>query len=215
MPKIAFIGAGSFGFTRNLVRDVLTFDRLADATICLMDINPERLQFSQQAVQRIVDEGGYPARVEATLDRTEALEGADYVIVTILAGALDVWRHDIEIPKKYGVDINVGDTRGPSGIFRALRTIPVMLDIARDMERFAPRATMLNYTNPMVMLCRAIQRETSIQMTGSLPQRAGHGRDAGEAGSARRWRRSPTPAPASTTWPGIWTTSGRARMPIR
>ena len=166
MTKIAFIGAGSFGFTRNLVRDVLTFDRLADATICLMDINPERLQFSQQAVQRIVNEGGYPAHVEATLDRTVALDGADYVIVTILAGALDVWRHDIEIPKKYGVDINVGDTRGPSGIFRALRTIPPMLDIARDMERLCPRATMLNYTNPMVLLCRAIQHETNIQMTG-------------------------------------------------
>jgi alpha-galactosidase len=131
-----------------------------------MDINPERLEFSRRAVQRLVDEGGYPARVEATLDRTEALTGADYVMVTILAGATDVWRHDIEIPAKYGVNTNVGDTRGPSGIFRALRTIPVMLDIARDMERLCPKATMLNYTNPMVMLCRAIQQETSLQMTG-------------------------------------------------
>ena len=76
------------------------------------------------------------------------------------------WRHDIEIPKKYGVDTNIGDTRGPSGIFRALRTIPVMLGIARDMERYCPEATMLNYTNPMAMLCRALQRETSIQLTG-------------------------------------------------
>lgn len=166
MPKITFIGAGSFGFTRNLVRDVLTFPLMTGATICLMDINAERLRSSKLAVERIVREGGYPARVEATQERSVALDGADYVIVTILAGALDVWRHDIEIPKKYGVDINVGDTRGPSGIFRALRTIPPMLDIARDMERLCPRATMLNYTNPMVMLCRAIQRETSIQMTG-------------------------------------------------
>jgi len=166
MPKITFIGAGSFGFTRTLVRDVLTFPLLAGSTLCLMDINPERLDFSRRAVQRIVDEGGYPAKVVTTLDRAEALRGADYVMVTILAGATDVWRHDIEIPARYGIDINVGDTRGPSGIFRALRTIPVMLDIARDMERLCPRATMLNYTNPMVMLCRAIQRETSIQMTG-------------------------------------------------
>lgn len=166
MPKITFIGAGSFGFTRTLVRDVLTFPLLERSTLCLMDIDPQRLEFSRRAVQRIVDEGGYMAKVETTLNRQDALKDADYVMVTILAGATDVWRHDIEIPARYGIDINVGDTRGPSGIFRALRTIPVMLEIARDMERLCPKATMLNYTNPMVMLCRAIQRETSIQMTG-------------------------------------------------
>ena len=166
MPKITFIGAGSFGFTRTLVRDILTFPLLERSTLCLMDIDPQRLEFSRRAVQRIVDQGGYLAKVETTLDRQAALRDADYVMVTILAGATDVWRHDIEIPARYGVDINVGDTRGPSGIFRALRTIPVMLEIARDMERLCPRATMLNYTNPMAMLCRAIQRETSIQMTG-------------------------------------------------
>ena len=166
MPKITFIGAGSFGFTRTLVRDILTFPLLERSTLCLMDIDPQRLDFSRRAVQRIVDQGGYLAKVETTLNRQEALRDADYVMVTILAGATDVWRHDIEIPAHYGVDINVGDTRGPSGIFRALRTIPVMLEIARDMEQLCPRATMLNYTNPMAMLCRAIQRETSIQMTG-------------------------------------------------
>ena len=100
------------------------------------------------------------------MDRAEALKDADAVVVTILAGATDVWRYDIEIPMQYGVDINIGDTRGPSGIFRALRTIPVMLGIARDMERYCPDATMLNYTNPMAMLCRAMQRETSIKLTG-------------------------------------------------
>lgn len=166
MTKITFIGAGSFGFTRNLVRDVLTFPLLADATLTLMDVNPHRLDFSRQAVQKIVDQGAYPAKVEATLDRAEALKGADYVVITILASPIAVWRHDIEIPKKYGVDTNIGDTRGPSGIFRALRTIPVMVDIARDMERYCPNAVMLNYTNPMVMLCRAMQRKTQIQLTG-------------------------------------------------
>lgn len=166
MTKIAFIGAGSLGFTRGLVRDVLTFPLLRDATISLMDIDEERLDFATRAVERIVEMGEYPATVEATTDRTEALKGADIVLVTILASGVDVWRHDIEIPKKYGVDINVGDTRGPAGIFRALRTIPPMLDIARDMERLCPDATMLNYTNPMVMLCRAMQRETDIQLTG-------------------------------------------------
>ena len=166
MTKITFIGAGSLGFTRGLVRDVLTFPLLRDATLCLMDIDPERLDFARRAVERIVELGSYPAKVEATLDRAEALKDADVVLVTILAGGVDVWRHDIEIPKKYGIDTNIGDTRGPSGIFRALRTIPVMLGIAHDMERLCPDATMLNYTNPMVMLCRAMQRETSIKLTG-------------------------------------------------
>jgi len=166
MTKIAFIGAGSVGFTRGLVRDILTFPLLKDATLSLMDIDDERLEFAQKSVQKIVDMGQYPAKVEATKDRAAALDGADAVLVTILAGSTDVWRHDIEIPKTYGVDTNVGDTRGVSGIFRALRTIPVMVGIAKDMERYCPDATMLNYTNPMAMLCRAMQRETSIQLTG-------------------------------------------------
>lgn len=166
MTKIAFIGAGSLGFTRGLVRDVLTFPLLKDANIALMDIDPERLEFAQKSVQRIIDMGKYPAKVTATLDRVEALRDADIVLVTILAGSTEVWRSDIEIPKQYGVDINVGDTRGPSGIFRALRTIPVMLSIASDMERYCPDATMLNYTNPMAMLCRALQRSSSIRLTG-------------------------------------------------
>jgi alpha-galactosidase len=166
MAKIAFIGAGSLGFTRGLVRDVLTFPLLKDATLALMDIDAERLDFAQRSVQRIVDMGNYPAKVTATMDRAEALQGADAVCVTILAGGTDVWKHDIEIPKQYGVDINIGDTRGVSGIFRFLRTAPVMLDIAHDMERYCPDATMLNYTNPMAMLCRIMQRASNIKLTG-------------------------------------------------
>ncbi|MBC7316155.1 MAG: alpha-glucosidase/alpha-galactosidase, partial [Chloroflexi bacterium] len=166
MTKIAFIGAGSFGFTRSLVRDILTFPLLQDATLALMDIDAERLNYIQRAVDRIIAEGHYPAKVEATMNRAEALEGADAVICTILAGGVEIWRYDIEIPKKYGVDTNVGDTRGPSGIFRALRTIPVMLDICRDIERYCPNAILLNYTNPMAMLCRAMQRETKVKVTG-------------------------------------------------
>ena len=166
MPKITFIGAGSFGFTRKLVRDILTFPLLEGAEIALMDIDAERLDFAKRAINRIVEAGHYPATVTATMDRAEALKDADYVVVTILVGSTDVWRHDIEVPMKYGVDVNVGDTRGVSGIFRALRTIPVMVDIARDMERYCPNALMLNYTNPMAMLCRAIERETDILVTG-------------------------------------------------
>jgi alpha-galactosidase len=166
MMKIAFIGAGSLGFTSALVRDVLTFPLLQETTLALMDINEERLAFSQKAVEKIVKAGNYPAKVIATMNRREALEGADVVLTTILAGSTEIWRHDIEIPKRYGVDINVGDTRGPSGIFRFLRTLPPMMDIVRDMEEVCPDAVLLNYTNPMAMLCGALQRQTKIPVTG-------------------------------------------------
>jgi alpha-galactosidase len=166
MAKIAFIGAGSFGFTRTLIKDILTFPTLEDATLTLMDVDKERLSYIERAVKRIVKEGGYPAKVEATTDRKKALKGANAVITTILQGGVDHWRSDIEIPKRYGVDTNIGDTRGPSGIFRALRTIPVMLDICKDIEKLAPNAILLNYTNPMAMLCRAMQRETDVKVTG-------------------------------------------------
>jgi alpha-galactosidase len=166
VTRIAFIGAGSFGFTRKLIRDILTFPRLQDCTLALMDIDPERLDYARRAAERLVHEMGVPARVVATQDRREALAGADAVLCTILAGGLNVWKHDVLIPESYGISINVGDTRGPSGIFRALRTIPVMLEICRDIEEVAPNAFLLNYTNPMAMLCRAIQRESCVPTTG-------------------------------------------------
>jgi len=166
MTKIAFIGAGSLEFTRELVRDVLTFPLLQDSTISLMDIDAERLAWAKKGVERLIAAGSRPAQIEATLDRRQALEGADVVLTTILSGSTEVWRHDIEIPKKYGVDVCVGDTRGPSGIFRFLRTIGPMLDIVRDMEKCCPKAVLLNYTNPMAMLCAALQRQTFIPVTG-------------------------------------------------
>jgi len=166
MTKITFIGAGSLGFTSELVRDILTFPLLEDATISLMDINAERLAWAKKGVEKLIAAGNRPAKVEASTNRAEALKDADVVLTTILAGSTEVWRHDIEIPKKYGVDINVGDTRGPSGIFRFLRTINPMMDIVRDMEKYCPNAVLLNYTNPMAMLCAAIQRQTFIPVTG-------------------------------------------------
>ena len=164
--KIVFIGAGSLGFTRSLVRDCLTFPTMQDAHIVLVDINRERLSMAKQSCERIISAGKYPATLSATTDRRKALKDADAVLTTILCGELDVWQHDILIPKKYGVDINVGDTRGPSGIFRALRTIPEMLAICRDIEELCPQAVMLNYTNPMAMLCQAMQKTTKVNVTG-------------------------------------------------
>ena len=167
MKKFAFIGGGSFGFTRTLVKDLLTFPAFQDAEIALMDIDEERLDYIKRACEKIVRAGNYPAKVTTTTNRVEALKGADGVLCTILAGDVEVWKYDITIPKKYGVDINVGDTRGPAGIFRALRTIPVMLDICADIEKYCPNAIFLNYTNPMAMLCRAMQEKfPKLHITG-------------------------------------------------
>ncbi len=166
MTKITFIGAGSLEFTSQLVRDILTFPLLEDATISLMDIDAERLQYALQVVKKLVEARRARVKIEATLDRVEALKGADVVLTTILAGGVNVWQHDILIPKKYGVDINVGDTRGPSGIFRFLRTINPMMEIARDMEKYCPDAVLLNYTNPMAMLVSAMQKQSFIKVTG-------------------------------------------------
>ncbi len=165
--KIAFIGAGSFGFTRGLVRDLLTFPAFRDAELALMDIDPERLEFSRKAVEQIIAAGNYPAKLTVTRDRAKALKGAHGVVITILQGGYQVFSTDITIPKEYNVDINVGDTRGPSGIFRMLRTLPAMLDICKSIEKCCPDAVVLNYTNPMAMLCSGMQKRfPRLNITG-------------------------------------------------
>jgi alpha-galactosidase len=164
--KFAFIGSGSLEFTRDLVRDILTFEAFQDCEIALMDIDSKRLAYSKKAVEKIIAGGHYKAKVVATQNRREALKDADGVLITILQGGVEVWRHDVEIPKKYGVDLCVGDTRGPSGIFRFLRTAPAMLDIIRDAEKLCPNAIVLNYTNPMALLCGFLQRQTKMNVTG-------------------------------------------------
>ena len=162
----AFIGAGSYIFTRTLVRDLLTFPAFEDCELALMDINPLRLEKITACVNKVVDAFGNKAKVTSTMCRKEALEGADGVVCTVFNGDIDIWRYDIEIPKEYGVDINVGDTRSVAGIFRALRNIPLMLDICADIEKYCPNAVFLNYTNPMSMLCKAMQSRTKVQVTG-------------------------------------------------
>jgi alpha-galactosidase len=164
--KFTFIGAGSLDFTQDLARDILSFESFRDAEFHLVDIHEGRLAYAAKALEKLIRLGGYDATVHPTSDRRKALAGSDGVLITILQGGVDVWRHDIEIPKKYGVDICVGDTRGPSGIFRFLRTAPVMLDIIRDIEALCPNAIVLNYTNPMALLCAYLQRQTKVQVTG-------------------------------------------------
>ena len=167
MKIIAFIGAGSLQFTSSCVRDLLTFPAFRETEFRLMDTNEANLRGITKVVQRILKEMDCPnSKIVATMDRVEALSGADGVLCTVFSGDIDIWQHDILIPKKYGVDINVGDTRSVSGIFRALRNIPLMLDICADIERYCPNAVFLNYTNPMSILCGAMQKYSNVQVTG-------------------------------------------------
>lgn len=166
MIKIAMIGAGSVGFTRRLFMDVLAVPELRDTHFALMDIDPENLEMAASLCRKMADDNGLPVKVSATADRREALEEADYVFCTIRVGGLEAFARDIEIPLKYGVDQCVGDTLGPGGIFYALRTIPVLLDIAADIREVCPDALLLNYSNPMAMNCWALRRAGGVRLLG-------------------------------------------------
>src|SRR5437773_10663849 len=166
MPKIALIGAGVVVFTRNLCSDILLTPALQNATIALMDIDASRLVQARDLVQALIDRRGVSAKVEATTDRRAAVRGADYVITTFQQGGLDAYKLDIEIPQKYGVEQCVGDTLGPGGVFRALRTIPVLLDLCRDLDEVAPDALILNYVNPMAANCWAIDKASGRPHVG-------------------------------------------------
>ncbi len=168
MPRIAFIGAGSTVFTRNLVGDVLRRPELADSTtFALMDIDPERLETSEDAVRAIARAAGARAEVEATLDRRAALEDADYVVTSFQVGGYrPATVVDFELPKRFGLRQTIGDTLGVGGIMRGLRTIPVLLDVCRDMQELCPGALLLQYVNPMAMLCWAVQRARDVRAVG-------------------------------------------------
>jgi len=168
MPKIAFIGAGSVEFTRNLLGDILTFPELADATIALHDIDPERLAAGEAMARWTADALGAPATIEAHLDRRAALEGCDHVIIMVQVGGHPATLIDFDVPNRYGLRQTIGDTLGVGGIFRALRTIPVMQGIAADMAELCPAAWMLNYTNPMAMLCWATYAGTPVSRVVGL-----------------------------------------------
>jgi alpha-galactosidase len=155
MTRIAFIGAGSVEFTRNLLGDIFSFPELADAEIVLHDIDEERLDTAVAMARWTNDTLGARGRISATTDRRRALDGADFAINVIQVGGHAATRLDFEIPKKYGLRQTIADTSGVGAVFRALRTIPVMLGIAADMAELCPAAWMLNYTNPMAMNCWA------------------------------------------------------------
>jgi alpha-galactosidase len=166
MAKITFIGAGSVVFAKRLIMDILSYPELSDSEIALMDINKERLDLIYALAKKLVEKIGCNAKITATLDRREALDSAKYVINMIQVGGLEMFELDCEIPRKYGIDQTVGDTIGPGGVFRGLRTIPVLLDIARDMEELCPEALFINYSNPMAINCWAMNKATRIKNVG-------------------------------------------------
>jgi alpha-galactosidase len=167
MPKITLIGAGSTVFAKNLLGDILSFPELAESEIALMDIDAERLRVSEVVAHKVGQAVNARPRIQSTTDRRAALDGADYVINMIQVGGYEpATVIDFEIPKKYGLRQTIADTLGIGGIMRALRTIPVMLEMCRDMEELCPDVQFLNYTNPMAMLCWAVNEATNIKTVG-------------------------------------------------
>jgi len=166
-PRITLVGAGSTVFAKNLIGDILSYPELSGSTIVLFDIDEERLKTSAIVANKLASSVNAPAIIETTTDRRKALAGADYVISMIqVAGFRPGTVIDFEIPKRYGLRQTIADTLGIGGIFRALRTIPVLIDVAKDMEDVCPDALFLNYVNPMAMNCWALSRTTTIETVG-------------------------------------------------
>ncbi len=166
MAKVAMIGAGSLVFCKTLMSDFLATPALKGSEYRLMALTHTRLDKMRAFVQRMLRDNDIDASVTATTDRREALKDADYVVVMLQAGGVEEFRQDYEIPLKYGVDQCIADTMGPGGIFRALRHIPALLEIARDMQELCPKAILFNYANPMAMCCWALGRVPGLQFVG-------------------------------------------------
>ena len=164
--KIVLIGAGSTEFTPGLIADLVASEPLRGSTIALVDLKPDALAIMAGLARRIVAQSGADLRIEASTDRREALRGATFVTVTIATGGAATWRSDIDIPFAHGVAQTVGDSVGPGGVFRALRHIPQLVGIARDMEELCPDAWLFNYTNPMSTLCGAVRQTSGIKSAG-------------------------------------------------
>ncbi len=164
--RVTIVGGGSTHWTPTLVVDFANTPALHDAEIVLLDVDASSLPPARKVVEHVAERRGIPLMVSATTDVDEALSGAEYVITGFSVGGFASMRHDIEIPTRYGIRQTVGDSVGPGGISRALRSVPVVVDLARAMERCCPEALLVNLTNPLTALCRAATRETSIRTVG-------------------------------------------------
>ncbi len=166
MPKLTIIGAGSVSFTRQILSAALSYPALQDMHIALQDINSKTLDTTRRVIELMIAQSGLPATVSVHTNQYQALVGADFVICTVQVGGLEAWRIDRDVPKKYGVDQEVGDTLGPGGIFRGLRHIPVLVSILRDMEEVCPNALLMNYVNPLAPLVWAADRVSKVTCIG-------------------------------------------------
>lgn len=167
MSKITFLGAGSTVFVKNVLGDSMLVPSLQGFELALFDINPERLKESESMLRNIQASNGSKCRIVAYSDRKEALRGAKYVVNAIQVGGYDPCTiTDFEVPKKYGLRQTIADTLGIGGIFRNLRTIPVMMDFARDIREVCPDAWFLNYTNPMAVLTNVMNTHGGVKTVG-------------------------------------------------
>ena len=164
--KLVMIGAGSTVFTPGLIADLTGSAHLSDISVALVDINPWAAETMARYAERVAAERGVALRVEHAVDRRQVLAGADFVTVTIAVGGARAWEHDVRIPEAHGVYQTVGDSVGPGGVFRALRHVPELVAIARDMEALCPHAWLFNYCNPLTALVRAVHKTSPIKAIG-------------------------------------------------
>jgi len=165
-PKIAMVGAGSVVFAQRLLGDIMSWPELKQPHLALMDIDADRLAVAERMAQKVAAAVGAEPKITAHRTRRPALDGADYVINTIQVGGFPATKIDFDIPRKYGLLQTIADTNGIAGVFRGLRTIPVVLKMAQEMEEVCPRALLINYANPMAMVCWAVLRATKIETIG-------------------------------------------------
>ena len=167
MTKIVLIGAGSVSFGSGTLCDLFAArETLKGSTVALVDINPEALQVMARVAQRMNETTGEPFVIEATTDRREALSGAQFVVIAVAVKRNELWRLDFQIPLQHGVKQVLGENGGPGGLFHAMRNIPIILDICRDIEQLCPDALVLNFTNPEGRICLAANRYTDLQFVG-------------------------------------------------
>ena len=165
-PRITIVGGGSYHWAPRLLADFANTPSLNEVEVVLHDLDEERMKRMEELGREVARRRGIGLEVRAEADRRTALTGADFVVSAFSVGGFDSMQHDIEIPQRYGIRQPIGDSVGPGGVMRALRSVPVILDIARDIEAIAPGAWLLNVTNPLTALCRAVTRETPVRTVG-------------------------------------------------
>ena len=155
MPKITIVGAGGYVFPLTLIRDILAFEALQDSELCLYDPNAENVAITANGARRLIDAHGLATKLEVSSQRRAALDGAGFVICTFQVGGIEAYGYDVNIPRDYGIDQPVGDTLGPGGVFRGLRSIAALKELAADMLERCPQALLIQYANPMSINCWA------------------------------------------------------------